>query len=153
MHRLGERLISCAPLLLVLAAACSSDENQVLTVTSTDSGVTVTTIDAATTVVATDAGTTVVTPAAVTVAIPVGAMGRGPAAFGTNPLVIAMGTTVTWVNDDSIAHTATSDTGVWDSGILSPGQSFSFTFTSAGTFPYHCAIHGAASMSGTIVVQ
>ncbi len=60
---------------------------------------------------------------------------------------------MTWVNNDTVPHTATSDTGVWDSGTLNPGQSFSFTFNDAGTFPYHCAIHGAASMSGTIVVE
>jgi len=88
----------------------------------------------------------------VTVNIPPNAMGMGPAAYGTNPLVIAVGTTVTWVNTDSIAHTATSDTGVWDSGVLNPGQNFSFTFSTPGTFPYHCTIHGAASMSGTIQV-
>jgi plastocyanin len=148
MHRLGERLISCAPLLLVLASACSSDETTVLGVTNNgvDSGVTVTAVP--------DSGATVTpTPTAVTVAIPVGAMGQGPAAYGVNPLVVSMGTTVTWTNGDAIPHTATSDTGVWDSGILGPGQSFSFTFAQAGTFPYHCAIHGAASMSGTIVVQ
>jgi plastocyanin len=92
-------------------------------------------------------------PAAVTVTIPVNAMGMGPAAFGTNPLTVPVGTTVTWTNSDAIPHTATSDTAVWDSGVLGPGQSFSFTFANAGTFPYHCTIHGAASMSGTIVVQ
>jgi len=148
MHRLSSRLISCAPLLLVLASACSSDETTVLGVTTPgiDSGVVVTQVDA---------GVTVVTPVptAVTVAIPVGAMGQGPAAYGVNPLVVAVGTPVTWTNTDAIAHTSTSDTGVWDSGILSPGQSFTFTFAQAGTYPYHCAIHGAASMSGTIVVQ
>ena len=147
MHRLGERLIWCAPLLLVAASACSSDETTVLGVTpGIDSGVVVTQVDA---------GTVTVTPiaAAVAVSIPAGAVGQGPAAYGVNPLVIAMGTTVTWTNNDSIPHTSTSDSGVWDSGILSSGQSFSFAFTQAGTYPYHCAIHGAASMSGTIVVQ
>jgi len=147
MHRLSSRLISCAPLLLVLASACSSDETTVLGVTpGIDSGVVVTQVDS---------GQVTVTPipAAVAVSIPVGAMGQGPAAYGVNPLVIATGTTVTWTNNDAIAHTSTSDSGVWDSGILSPGQSFSFAFKQAGTYAYHCAIHGAASMSGTIVVQ
>ena len=146
MNRLGERLICCAPLLLVLASACGSSETTTLGTTLLDSGVVVTTVDA---------GVTVVTPVATTVAvsIPAGAVGRGPAAYGVNPLTVAVGTTVTWTNNDSIAHTATSDTGVWDSGILSPAQSFSFTFAQAGTYPYHCAIHGVASMSGTIVVQ
>jgi plastocyanin len=77
----------------------------------------------------------------------------GSAAYGTNPLVVPVGTKVTWTNNDNIPHTATSDTGVWDSGTLNPGQSFSFQFTKAGTYPYHCTIHGAASMSGVIQVQ
>jgi plastocyanin len=147
MYRLGERLISCAPLFLVLASACSSDETTVL-------GVTTNGIDSGVIVTATEAGVTVTPlPTTVMVAIPAGAMGQGPAAYGVNPLVVSTGTTVMWMNNDAISHTATSDTGVWDSGILGPGQSFSFTFTQAGTFPYHCAIHGVASMSGTIVVQ
>jgi plastocyanin len=153
MHRLGERLISCAPVLLFLASACSSEETTVLGVTTPiDSGIVVTPTDSGVVVTPADTGVAP-TPTTVTVAIPVNAPGRGPAAFGVNPLVITMGTTVTWTNTDAIAHTSTSDTGVWDSGILAPGQSFSFTFAQAGTFPYHCAIHGAASMSGTIVVQ
>jgi plastocyanin len=120
--------------------------------TGIDGGAVVTVADSSVVITPVDSGVTT-TPAAVTVDIPVGAQGRGPAAYGVNPLVISMGTTVTWTNTDAIAHTSTSDTGVWDSGILAPGQSFSFTFASTGTFPYHCAIHGAASMSGTIVVQ
>lgn len=90
---------------------------------------------------------------AVTVAIEPGSVGRGTAAFGENPLVIPMGTTITWTNNDSVPHTATSDTGVWDSGTLNPGQSYSFTFNEPGTFPYFCATHGQASMSGVIQVQ
>jgi hypothetical protein len=76
----------------------------------------------------------------------------GPAAYGTNPLVISAGTVVTWTNNDTMPHTATSDTGAFDSSTLAPGQSFSFTFATAGTFPYHCTIHGAQSMSGVIQV-
>lgn len=89
----------------------------------------------------------------VTVSIPQNSMNLGAAAYGTNPLVIARGTMVTWTNDDSVNHSATSDTGIWDSGVLTPGQSFSWTFNSAGTFPYYCTVHGKASMSGTIEVQ
>jgi plastocyanin len=94
-----------------------------------------------------------VTPAGVTVQIPANAAGQGAAAFGQNPLVVPVGTTVTWVNNDSVPHTATSDTGVWDSGTLAPGQSFSFTFNTPGTFSYFCMIHGRQSMSGVIQVQ
>ncbi|HZU14027.1 MAG TPA: cupredoxin family copper-binding protein [Chloroflexota bacterium] len=74
-------------------------------------------------------------------------------AFAPATLTIAAGTTVTWMNADSVAHTSTSDPGdamSWDSGSISPGSSFSLTFTQAGTFTYHCSIH--PFMKGTIIV-
>lgn len=72
-------------------------------------------------------------------------------AFSPQTLTVAKGTTVTWTNNDSSTHSVTSDTGVWDSGNLSTGKSFSFTFNQVGTFPYHCNIH--SSMTAKIVVQ
>lgn len=71
--------------------------------------------------------------------------------FAFNPAVItiAKGTKVTWVNEDSAPHTATSE-GSFDSGTLSKGQSFSYIFTAAGTFNYKCSIH--PSMKGKVVV-
>lgn len=74
-------------------------------------------------------------------------------AFNPTPLNVSVGTTVTWTNSDGVAHTTTSDAGSsasWDSGALSNGGKFSFTFTQAGTYTYHCAIH--TYMHGTIVV-
>ena len=91
-------------------------------------------------------------PIVVNVSIPAGATGLGAQAYGTNPLIISINTTVTWVNNDDVDHTVTSVTGLFDSGVLSPGQSFSFTFSQPGTFQYFCSLHGAESMSGTIVV-
>ena len=86
------------------------------------------------------------------VTIAPGAVGKGPAAYGTNPLMISPGTTVQWVNQDSVEHTATSDSGVFDSGTLTTGETYTFKFDNPGTYPYHCEIHGAASMSGVIQV-
>lgn len=71
--------------------------------------------------------------------------------FSPKEVTIKKGTTVTWTNQDSVIHTATSDTGVFDSGNLSQGQSFSYTFSTAGTFPYVCTPH-KANMKATIVV-
>jgi plastocyanin len=71
-------------------------------------------------------------------------------AYNPNPLTISAGTTVTWTNQDSITHTATSDTGVFG-GTLAPSAQFSFTFQNKGTFTYHCTIH--PNMVGTITVQ
>jgi plastocyanin len=64
---------------------------------------------------------------------------------------VSAGTTVTWTNTDSVAHTSTSDANGWNSGIVSPGGQFSFAFPTAGTFSYHCAIH--PGMVGTVVVR
>ncbi|HZR22359.1 MAG TPA: plastocyanin/azurin family copper-binding protein [Vicinamibacterales bacterium] len=72
-------------------------------------------------------------------------------AYAPNPITISQGMSVTWTNNDSIAHTSTANGGQWDSGTLAPGASFSKTFSSAGTFQYHCAIH--PNMVGTVTVQ
>ncbi|MBI3704789.1 MAG: cupredoxin family copper-binding protein [Rhizobiales bacterium] len=73
--------------------------------------------------------------------------------FVYNPqtLTVKAGTTVTWVNHDDIPHTATSKTGVFRSKALDTDDKFSFTFATAGTFPYFCALH--PHMTGTIVVE
>ncbi len=72
-------------------------------------------------------------------------------AFSPQTLTVAKGTTVTWTNNDSTTHTVTSDSGVWDSGDLAPGKTFSFTFNQTGTFPYHCKIH--TFMTAKVIVQ
>ena len=91
------------------------------------------------------------TAASVTVSIPTNARTLGAAAFGTNPLVVAVGTTVTWTNNDTIPHDSVADGGMWSSPILSPGQQFQFRLATAGTFTYKCTIH--PSMVGTLTVQ
>jgi plastocyanin len=62
-------------------------------------------------------------------------------AFNPATLTIPVGTKVTWTNKDAATHTVTSDTGAFDSKDIANGASFSFTFSQAGTFAYHCAIH------------
>jgi plastocyanin len=85
------------------------------------------------------------------VAIPTGARNLGAGSYVPNPITVAVGTAVTWTNNDSIGHTSTSDTGMFNSGTIAPGQSFSFTFQAAGTYPYHCTFH--PGMVGSVVVQ
>jgi len=72
-------------------------------------------------------------------------------AFVPPTTTVHVGDTVTWTNRDAFSHTSTSDTGVWDTGVIRAAASGSFTFTAPGTFAYHCAIH--SFMHGTIVVQ
>jgi plastocyanin len=92
--------------------------------------------------------------------------GQGCAAVGANQvgiydgppgyyqpatISVRVGDTVNWTNcGPTNQHTSTSSSGLWDSGTLSRGQSFSFRFTNTGTFPYRCSLHGH---TGTVVVS
>ncbi len=78
-------------------------------------------------------------------------------AYVPSTLTILRGTRVTWLNNDPFLHTVSSGVPgvlgtIFRSDPLGQGQSFSFTFTNPGTFPYFCEIHGSA-MTGTINVQ
>jgi plastocyanin len=76
--------------------------------------------------------------------------------FAPVDLRVAPGTTVVWTNNDPFAHTITSDDGLFDSGLINQGETFSFTFTEPGVYQYYCQPHGGpglSGMSGTIVVE
>ena len=64
---------------------------------------------------------------------------------------VALGTTVTVTNEDDVSHTWTSEDDVFDSGSLSQGESFQYTFEEAGEYTYVCSIH--PGMSGSITVE
>ncbi len=72
-------------------------------------------------------------------------------AFGPQVVAVKPGTTVRWTNQDTEAHTVTSDAGAFGSPVLQPGASYSFTFTKPGTYSYHCTIH--PFMTGKVVVS
>jgi len=76
-------------------------------------------------------------------------------AFHPDTLHVPTGATVTWINCETPPqepHTTTSDTtGIWSSTDLNPGDRFSHTFATPGTYPYHCIPH-QAFMRGEIVV-
>jgi plastocyanin len=80
--------------------------------------------------------------------------GAGTYSFSPASVTIKAGTKVTWTNNSVAPHTVTSDTGApaaFDSGTVSAsGGTFSFTFTTPGTYTYHCNFH--AYMQGTVVV-
>ena len=61
--------------------------------------------------------------------------------FGPRTLKVKVGTTVIWTNQDVTSHTVTFDDGSVESGELAPGDSYEFTFTTAGTYNYHCSMH------------
>ncbi len=70
--------------------------------------------------------------------------------FSPSDLTVTKGTTVTWSNEDTVNHTVTSKDKIFDSGTMTPGQNFGYTFNEVGTFDYFCTIH--ASMTGKITV-
>jgi plastocyanin len=87
--------------------------------------------------------------------------------FSPAAVTVKVGTTVTWTNNGPAAHSATSNTGTWDSGLLSgptsggaygggsAGGTYQYTFTAAGTYAYHCYLHPPSTypgFTGTITV-
>ena len=56
-------------------------------------------------------------------------------------VTVKKGTTITWVNLDDVAHTATEDNGEWDSKDLPAQRSWSHTFNDVGVYTYHCTPH------------
>jgi plastocyanin len=71
--------------------------------------------------------------------------------FGPAELTVPVGTTVTWTNRDDIPHTVVNTDKVFKSRVLDTDEKFSFTFDTAGTYPYFCSIH--PKMTGKVVVQ
>jgi len=75
--------------------------------------------------------------------------------FAPDSLEVAVGDTVTWVNQGAVQHSATSGEvgapdGKWDSGLLSTGGSFMHVFAAVGNYHYYCQLHGSAGMKGVI---
>lgn len=95
--------------------------------------------------------TTPSNPTTASVSIVSGATSLGANAYAPNPVTIAPGGTVTWVNNDTRAHTTTSDNSAFNSGTMAAGASFSQNFPTAGTYPYHCTFH--PGMVGTVTVK
>jgi plastocyanin len=74
-------------------------------------------------------------------------------AYGRESVTVKSGTTVTWTNQDSLDHDVTPDEETLEfsrSEMLSTGDSYSVTFTTPGTYTYHCTPH--PDMTGTIIV-
>ncbi|NLF12044.1 MAG: cupredoxin family copper-binding protein [Anaerolineaceae bacterium] len=75
--------------------------------------------------------------------------------YDPQDLTVQVGDTVTWTNNDDVAHTVTAGTpdspmGEFDSGELQPGDTFSYTFDQAGTFDYFCTLHPDMTASVTV---
>lgn len=67
---------------------------------------------------------------------------------------IKVGTTITFINKDNANHTVTSTNKTFDSGTIKSGESFSYTFNTAGIFYFYCNYHSSNSQEqGAIAVQ
>jgi len=84
------------------------------------------------------------------IAILRGAAVQGSPAYSPGNFTVKAGNTVTWVNKDTTVHTVTSASGLFDSGNLSPGQTWSHAFTQGGFYKYYCTLH--VWMKGNVTV-
>lgn len=109
-------------------------------------------------------GVLLITAAAIMIGCAVSAIAAGPEkaptaaevkidnfTFEPQTLTVKAGTTITWTNRDDIPHTVVSNDLVFKSKPLDTDQTFTFTLTKPGTYPYFCSIH--PKMTGKIVVQ
>ena len=71
--------------------------------------------------------------------------------FGPDTLTVPANSTVTWVNKDDVPHVIASNDGLFKSKALDTDDTYSYTFTKAGTYAYYCSVH--PKMVGKIVVQ
>jgi plastocyanin len=162
--------ISTLLILVALLSACSSNKSPVPTATATTAPTATATQEATTapTAEATTAATQEATPMAATQEATTAAGASGTSSqtevqvqminttFDPKEITIKAGTKVTWTNNDSTGHTVTSGTrgnpsGLFDSGNVAPGQTFSFVFDTPGTYNYYCQYH--QGMDGTVIVQ
>jgi plastocyanin len=72
--------------------------------------------------------------------------------FVPQGISVRVGTTVTWVNHDQVAHNVRQiESEFLSPDSIAPGQTFAYTFTRAGTFRYQCTFHHPL-MNGTVIV-
>ena len=71
--------------------------------------------------------------------------------FTPNPINISVGSTVMWMNTDTVAHVIVADNGAFRSGTIVSGGQYSYAFPSAGAFTYHDASN--PNMAGTVNVS
>jgi plastocyanin len=77
--------------------------------------------------------------------------------FTPKEMQVKVGTTVTWMNAGTTAHSATAIDKSFNTRNLQPGETKSVTFSTPGTFVYHCVFHGnpddKSGMIGTVIVE
>jgi amicyanin len=71
--------------------------------------------------------------------------------FNPQRVTVKAGTTVTWTNKDDIPHAIAATDKLFKSKVLDTDNSYSFTFTTPGSYAYFCSLH--PHMTGTVVVE
>lgn len=133
-HRV--RVLAAAPVLagLTMVTACTSGHSAKKAPTDPMSDMSMP---------ASSAGASSASSASAAPAAPVGANAVTIQGFAFSPatITVKVGTTVTWTNRDQDAHTVTASNGPFKSKTLNTGDTYSYTFTAAGSFDYLCTIH------------
>jgi plastocyanin len=73
--------------------------------------------------------------------------------FNPSTISVTAGTTITWTNKDAIGHTVTSDAGLFDSGVIATNGTYQYTFSTTGSYAYHCKIHPGMTASVTVTAS
>ena len=154
------RALGVVGLLAVSAAACTSDDPDSSDTTTDDTSMTEDTTMTDDTAMAEGADDTATTEdTAMADDTDAASASSGPQAvaivdfeYDPDPVEVAVGDTITWTNEDSFAHTVTSDddNSDFDSGNMAEGETFEMSFDEPGEYAYICTIH--TQMKATIVV-
>jgi len=126
-------------------------------VASTESGTTTSSLIVSETSIAPGNQTTSATsgassPETVVVSMPAGSGEQDEVSYLPDQVTVVIGVnnTVMWVNNDNAPHTVTAKGDSFSSGNIGPDGTYTYTFTTPGTYRYYCIYH--SWMVGTVVV-
>ena len=139
MIRSGSTLLAVAVVAGLVASACASSAPAASTARPTQS------VSAAP-VTATPASATSTDDKTVVVQL-------GEHFFDPSSITVRVGTTVVWRNNGQQTHDIHARDGSFDSPPLNPGNTFTFTFTKPGLYPYYCIPHEGDGMIGQVEVR
>jgi plastocyanin len=74
-------------------------------------------------------------------------------AYSKATVNLKVGGTVTWTNDDTTPHTVTDNGGTFDSQSIAASAKFAHTFSTAGTYTYHCTFHSMMASAKVVVTN
>jgi plastocyanin len=131
--------------LLVLISACGASPSQTAPTAAATTAPAASTAPAAATATTAPTLTAAPTPAPAVVEM-------GDHFFDPAQLTVKVGATVTWKSVGQSTHDLAARDGSFSLGAMSFGQTFSFTFTRAGRYPYVCMQHEGDGMIGEVTV-